>query len=248
MASLINLLGYNIYAGERGSLAEETGVLNTLNPHCYVIARKDREYYEALKSSGCLIPDGVGIVYAARFLGGKKIERIAGSDLHEIIVESLDRRGGSCFYLGASEDTLDKIIEKLAKERPSVKAGSFSPQYREKFSEEENSSMINAVNRFSPDVLFVGMTAPKQEKWIHENKHRINARVICAIGAVFDFYAGTKKRPSRFWISIGLEWLPRLLREPGRLWRRTLISTPLFIWYVLWEKIRLVFSRRDLGT
>jgi N-acetylglucosaminyldiphosphoundecaprenol N-acetyl-beta-D-mannosaminyltransferase len=98
--------------------------------------------------------------------------------------------------------------------------------------------MINAVNKFSPDVLFVGMTAPKQEKWVYENRHRIKTPVICSIGAVFDFYAGTVKRPGKFWISIGLEWLPRLLREPRRLWRRTLISTPLFIWIVIIEKIR----------
>ena len=102
--------------------------------------------------------------------------------------------------------------------------------------------MINAVNEFNPDVLFVGMTAPKQEKWVYENRHLINAPVICSIGAVFDFYAGTVKRPGKFWISIGLEWLPRLLREPRRLWRRTFISTPLFIWFVLREKLRIRYN------
>jgi N-acetylglucosaminyldiphosphoundecaprenol N-acetyl-beta-D-mannosaminyltransferase len=103
--------------------------------------------------------------------------------------------------------------------------------------------MIDAINQSKSDVLFVGMTAPKQEKWVYENRDLINTPVICSIGAVFDFYAGTVKRPSKFWISIGLEWLPRLLKEPRRLWRRTLISTPLFVWFVLLEKLRIIFGR-----
>jgi len=190
-------------------------------------------------ASDFIIPDGVGIVMAARVLAGKKIEKIAGSDLHEVIINALNERKSSCFYLGSSDTTLRKIRERLYMEHPAVRVGSFSPPYKIVFNDDDNISMINAVNEFNPDVLFVGMTAPKQEKWVHKNRHLINAPVICAIGAVFDFYAGTVKRPGKFWISIGLEWLPRLLREPRRLWRRTLISTPLFIWFVLREKLRI---------
>ena len=190
-------------------------------------------------ASDFIIPDGVGIVMAARVLAGKKIEKIAGSDLHEVIINALNERKSSCFYLGSSDTTLRKIRERLYMEHPAVRVGSFSPPYKIVFNDDDNISMINAVNEFNPDVLFVGMTAPKQEKWVHKNRHLINAPVICAIGAVFDFYAGTVKRPVKFWISIGLEWLPRLLREPRRLWRRTLISTPLFIWFVLREKLRI---------
>ena len=165
-------------------------------------------------ASDFIIPDGVGIIMAARVLAGKKIKKIAGSDLHEVIINALNERKGSCFYLGSSDNTLRMIRERLSREHPAIKVGTFSPPYKTVFSDEDNISMINAVNEFNPEVLFVGMTAPKQEKWVHENRHLINAPVICAIGAVFDFYAGTVKRPGKFWISIGLEWLPRLLREP----------------------------------
>ncbi len=147
---------------------------------------------------------------AARVLTGKKIVKIAGSDLHKVIINALNQRKGSCFYLGSSEPTLQKIRERLLREHPCVKVGSFSPPYKAVFKKEDTDSMINAINEFNPEVLFVGMTAPKQEKWVHENRHLINAPVICSIGAVFDFYAGTVKRPGKFWISIGLEWLPRL--------------------------------------
>ena len=100
--------------------------------------------------------------------------------------------------------------------------------------------MVEAVNAFQPDYLFVGMTAPKQEKWVYENRNKLNATLICSIGAVFDFYAGTVQRSSQFWISLGLEWFPRLLREPKRLWRRNFISTPRFIIDVLGMKLGLI--------
>ena len=97
--------------------------------------------------------------------------------------------------------------------------------------------MLDAVNRADPDVLWVGMTAPKQEKWIYRNRVNINARVIAAVGAVFDFYAGTKRRSTKFWQDRGLEWLPRFIREPRRLWRRNMVSTPAFVFLVIKEKV-----------
>ena len=86
------------------------------------------------------------------------------------------------------------------------------------------------------------MTAPKQEKWIYMNRDKLRAPVICAIGAAFDFYAGTVKRPGKFWIRMGLEWLPRLLREPRRLWRRNFISNPYFLLLVFSEKVKHLFT------
>jgi len=236
----IKILGYDVFSGGKEFFSKEfKGVVNTINPNAYIIARKDNLFRDAFMASDFIIPDGVGIIMATRILAGEKIRKIAGTDLHEVIINALNERKGSCFYLGTSEDTLRKIRERLYREHPDVRVGSFSPPYKTIFSDEDNVSMINAVNEFNPEVLFVGMTAPKQEKWVHENRHLINAPVISSIGAVFDFYAGTVKRPCKFWISIGLEWLPRLLREPRRLWRRTLISTPLFIWFVLCEKFRI---------
>lgn len=237
---IISILGYDVYAGTKADLASGTaGVIATLNPHSYIIARKDKKFREALQSADLLIPDGTGIQLAARVLQGRRIEKIAGSDLHEVIIDSLGRRGGSCFYLGSSEETLAKIRERLAAEHPSLRVGIFSPPFRERFTEEENDAMIRAVNSFAPEALFVGMTAPKQEKWVHEHRARLTVPLICPVGAVFDFYAGTVRRSGEFWIRMGLEWLPRLLREPKRLWRRNFISTPLFIFHLIREKIRL---------
>jgi N-acetylglucosaminyldiphosphoundecaprenol N-acetyl-beta-D-mannosaminyltransferase len=152
----------------------------------------------------------------------------------------LSGKNGRCFYLGSTENTLKKIKERLESEYPTVIAGSFSPPFREKPVEADTDAMIRVVNDFAPDVLFVGMGAPKQEKWVFNNRKKLNVKLICCIGAAFDFYAGTVKRSGQFWIKTGLEWLPRLLRQPARLWRRNFVSTPLFILYVLAEKVRII--------
>lgn len=234
----ISILGYNIYAGSKEFFTDGvTGVVDTLNPHSYILARKDALFSEALKSADWLIPDGVGIKYAAKVLEKRNIEKIAGSDLHEVIINSLDNKGGSCFYMGSSEEVLAGIREKVAKEHPAVRVGTYSPPFSGAFTSEENREIINAVNSFSPDVLFVGMTAPRQEKWVHEHRDRLNVPLICSVGAVFDFYTGTVQRSGQFWIKMGLEWLPRLLREPRRLWKRNFVSTPLFLWHLMVEKV-----------
>ena len=97
--------------------------------------------------------------------------------------------------------------------------------------------MCNTVNKFNPDVLFVGMTAPKQEKWVYQNKHNLNSTVICSIGAVFDFYAGNIVRAPKILIDLGLEWVHRSFMS-FRLFKRNLISNPKFLIYILKEKFK----------
>ena len=103
--------------------------------------------------------------------------------------------------------------------------------------------MIHIINAFEADVVFVGMTAPKQEKWAFNHKNQIQTKTICAIGAVFDFYAGTVERPSAFWISLQLEWLIRLIKEPRRMWKRYLYYGPVFIAYILQKKVSMLFQK-----
>ena len=99
-----------------------------------------------------------------------------------------------------------------------------------------DSKICDKVN-FQPDILFVGMTAPKQEKWVHIFKENLNAKVICSVGAVFDFYSGNIHRSSEFWIRLNMEWLPRLIKEPRRLFYRNFVSTPKFIIEVIFFKL-----------
>ena len=208
---------------------ESVRIINTINPHSYCVSKKDKKFEMALKKSDVLLPDGIGIVYASKVLNGKRIQKIAGFDIFEFVMHTLNNQSGSCYFLGASDKTLNLIKERAKKDFPNVKVGSFSPPFKPLFSEDDNAIIIGKINDFRPDALFVGMTAPKQEKWVYENEEQLNASIICSIGAVFDFYAGTVKRSSPIWIKLGLEWLPRLLQNPKRLWRRNLISTPMFV-------------------
>jgi N-acetylglucosaminyldiphosphoundecaprenol N-acetyl-beta-D-mannosaminyltransferase len=208
------------------------------NQYSYCIAEKDPAFKKALQESDILLPDGMGIVAAVRLLNNRKIKKIAGADIHHYLLDDLNKKGGRCFYLGSSAAVLDKITARLSTEFPNIKVGTFSPPYKPEFTEEENQQMIAVVNAFQPDVVFVGMTAPKQEKWAFQHKEQLNTKIICSIGAVFDFYASTIVRPNQFWIKLRLEWFIRLVKEPKRMWRRYLYYGPVFIGLVLEQKIK----------
>lgn len=212
--------------------------VKTINPHSYCVAKKDKGFKKSLQKADYLLPDGVGVVWALNFLYGEKIRKISGFDLHQHYLNLLNEKSNAkVFYLGSTDSTLQKIVDRLEIDFPLIEVCVFSPPFRAKFSKEESLVMIQKVNEFKPDILFVGMTAPKQEKWVFQNRENLDVNVICAIGAVFDFYAGTVIRPSQFWIGLGLEWLPRLFRDPRRLWRRTLISSPEFVFDIMKTKV-----------
>ncbi len=239
----IDILGFVVSSSiQELELNTKSVLINTINPHSYCVSQTDKLFYEALMSSDVLIPDGMGIVLAASILRKEKISRITGADLHSHLLGKLNAVSGKVFYLGASPQTLEKIQGRLATDYPHVVSACCSPPYKPVFSDDDNKAMILAINQFQPDILFVGMTAPKQEKWVYQHKKEIDAKIICSIGAVFDFYAGTVKRPGKYWIRFGLEWLRRFMKEPKRLWRRNLISTPIFIKDVLLAKFGLLKS------
>lgn len=210
------------------------------NPHSFEIAKKDKVFSQTIEEADLVIPDGVGIVIASKILGGHIRERVTGSDIFLRLSEALNRRRHhSCFFLGSTDEVLAKILEKMKVDFPNITVvGFYSPPFKSEFSPDDDRLMIEAVNRVKPDVLWVGMTAPKQEKWIYRNKNLLDVKFIGAVGAVFDFYAGNIKRSPSWFLNHGLEWLPRLLQEPGRLWERTLISAPLFLTRVVAERFR----------
>lgn len=224
------IMGYPIYCADLSTIRFDAKlvVVNTLNAYSYVRAKNDTDFARALMNSDALMADGFPVVTAARVLKGKKIRKTAGADIFHHFCRELQNKGGSCFFLGSSESTLTLICNRMHQDYPAVKVGSYSPPYKPEFTAEDNQKMLDAVARFSPDVLFVGMTAPKQEKWVEACRDSIRAGIVCSIGAVFDFYAGTIKRPSGFWIRLNLEWFIRLINEPRRLWKRYLIYSPLF--------------------
>ncbi|MFS4482699.1 WecB/TagA/CpsF family glycosyltransferase [Hyunsoonleella sp. 2307UL5-6] len=238
--SKISCLGYEVFTDALEHIPKgKKMVVNTINQYSYCIAEKDKQFKTALRVSDILLPDGVGIVVAAKWLLGKKIKKIAGADIHQFLLERLNTDHGSCFYMGASQDTLQKIEARINKDYPNIRVGSYSPPFKKEFSTEENATIISEVNTFKPDVLFVGMTAPKQEKWSLQHKEALNVNgPICAIGAVFDFYAGTVTRPNKVWQKLGLEWLGRLVKEPKRMWKRYIYFGVVFGKYLIKAKLK----------
>ena len=232
------ILSFKIFTNTLESIDfDKNIIINTINPHSYCLSRYDKLFNEALQSSDILLPDGTGIVLASKLINNQSITKIAGADIHQYLLQQANLKSQKVFYLGAAQSTLKLIENKVKKEFPNISVSSFSPPYKPQFSESETAQMTEKVNDFKPDILFVGMTAPKQEKWVFANKENIYATTIVSIGAVFDFYAGTIKRPGNFWVSIGLEWFPRFLKEPKRLAKRNLVSTPKFLLEIIWYKI-----------
>jgi N-acetylglucosaminyldiphosphoundecaprenol N-acetyl-beta-D-mannosaminyltransferase len=227
-----------LYNGNLQEIQSSKLLINTINAHSYNTLKKDTLFRQALQASDMLLPDGISVVLAMRLLKGRKIKKIAGFDLFQYEMRRVHEQRGKCFFLGSSEQTLQLIKERAQREHPDLQIYSYSPPYKPIFSEEDSRSMIEAVNKVEPDVLFVGMTAPKQEKWTYEYFDQLRAGHICCIGAVFDFYAGTVKRAPKWMIQIGLEWFYRLIREPRRMWRRYLIGNTLFVIGILKEKFR----------
>ena len=230
---VVRSIGAALSSGER-----TCRFMACLNPHSYAVARSDPGFQQALKSADWLIPDGAGVVLAGALLSQKLHGRITGADIFLGTMDLLNESEGRVFFLGGTEHTLSMIRERVEADYPQVTiAGTYSPPYEPEYNSEEMQRMVELVNESAADVLWVGMTAPKQEKWIHQLQGRLNVPFAGAIGAVFDFYTGQIKRSPAVFQKLGLEWLPRLIQEPRRLWKRMFISAPVFFWDVCLEQL-----------
>lgn len=214
-------------------------LINTINAHSFNTAQKDSLFAESLACCDYLLPDGVSIVIACKLLGHNNSpkHRCPGWDLFETDMKRLNQTGGKVMFMGSSEMVLALIRKRAAKDYPNCEVFTYSPPFKQQFSEDDNQVIIRAINEIKPDLLWIGMTAPKQEKWIYSHWKELDINGHAgSIGAVFDFYAGTVKRAPFVWQRFGLEWLHRLLSDPIKLWRRYLIGNTLFVWNVLRER------------
>lgn len=219
-----------------GSLPEGKLLINTINAHSYNTALKDDLFAEALSCGDVLIPDGISIVKACRRIGARSVpkERIAGWDLFVFEMDRLNRKGGRCMFMGSSEKVLELVRKRAAVDYPNIEVVTYSPPYKPVFSDEDSRAIIEAINGADPDLLWIGMTAPKQEKWTYSHWKELDIHChVGTIGAVFDFFAGTVERAPLWWQRHGLEWLYRLIKEPKRMWRRYVIGNALFLWNIM---------------
>jgi N-acetylglucosaminyldiphosphoundecaprenol N-acetyl-beta-D-mannosaminyltransferase len=200
------------------------------NAYTIAFCRRNPEMTDLINHADLVLADGMSIVWGARWVGVKFPERVAGPDLMERLCAQAAQRGRRVFLLGSSTETLSDLQQLLKARYPKLAiAGAYSPSVCERFSPEETSAMIDLVNAATPDILFVSLSAPKQEIWIAENLRQLRVPVCIGVGAAFDFLSGRIPRAPQAMQNLGLEWLFRLWREPRRLWKRYLLGNAVFL-------------------
>lgn len=238
----VNILGVNIAAINMGWLLDfVTKNINELkgdyicvsNVHTTVMA-SDNENYKSIQNGGILaIPDGGPLSSIGRFRGFSQMERTTGPSFME---EILKKGGYRHFFYGSTNETLKKLSDVLNIRYPRSKVvGLYSPPFRD-LTESEDKEIINMINKTQPDFIWVGLGAPKQEKWMASH-YGITKGLMVGVGAGFDYLAGNIKRAPSWMQKYNLEWLYRLFQDPKRLYKRYLVSNSKFIWKIICIKL-----------
>jgi N-acetylglucosaminyldiphosphoundecaprenol N-acetyl-beta-D-mannosaminyltransferase len=228
----VEVFGLRVFSDDLDKipLAGPCATVSTISPNSYGLSTRDPQFRQALAEADYLVLDGVYFALGALLLKGRSIRPNQGPDVFYFFMRKLNERRGRVFFLGSSEATLEKIRARAARDYPQLAVGSYSPPFRARFDDEDNRKMLERINAFAPDVVFVGMTAPKQEKWAHQNRDRIAARLVISIGAVFDWYAGNERPIEPIWWKLRLGWLIRTIRRPEILRRYPAIA--IFFWHL----------------
>lgn len=242
MRDTITILGVpidRVTKDEAGNITEQ--LIKESNKSCKMIfapnvefimtAQKDKEFFNLLKSSSLSTPDSIGVIIGAKLQHKSFKERIPGQSYFRKIIELSNEKGYSIYLLGGNPGIPEKAKENLKKEFPNVNIVGLHHGY---FDEDEEKKIIEEINALKPNVLFVALGAPKQEKWIYNNRHKLQVDVAAGQGGTYDYEAGKIKRAPVFIQKIGMEWFWRLIREPSRIKRQLVL--PIYLIKVLFAK------------
>ncbi|HET9011447.1 MAG TPA: WecB/TagA/CpsF family glycosyltransferase [Gemmatimonadaceae bacterium] len=190
-------------------------------------------------AAGLVTPDGMPLVWIGRVVVGPHVDRVYGPDLMLACCERFVSRGYRHFLYGGAPGVPEQLAARLQARMPGlIIAGTYSPPFGA-ISPEQDEDIVRMINEAEPDLVWVGLSTPKQERWMHEHRARLSAPVLLGVGAAFDFHAGLKRQAPRWMQRNGLEWLFRLLSEPRRLGRRYLVNNPQFVWLLLRQVLGL---------
>src|SRR5262245_24796591 len=210
----------------------ESRAICICNVHSLITARGDAAHANAIKAADLITPDGAPVAWMLRKIGHVQQERISGPDLMWACCRKAATVGTEMFLYGGSPSTLQRLEQRLRAEFPGIRiVGAYSPPFRD-LSSEEDTAIVNMINRSGARIVWVGLGCPKQEAWMHAHHHLVNAVMVC-VGAAFDFHAGVVKRAPLWMRRNGLEWVHRLLQDPRRLAARYLVGNSIFITAVL---------------
>lgn len=236
----VNVFGFDVFDQNLSTIpieGERCRTINTIGPDGYGTSVKDPAAREALVNSDYLMLDGVYFALGSILTRGKPITANQGPFVFDHFMERLQAQGGRAFFLGAAPTTIERIKAETARRYPAIVCDGLSPPFKPEFTAEEEDAMVAAVNAFAPDIVFIGMTQPKQEKWAYRNAARLNAKLTIAIGAVFDWYSGVVQPLAPWWFKWRLAWLGRIVQRPQNIKRMRLKG--IFLWHLLQAVLRL---------
>lgn len=211
--------------------------ISATGAHGLITAKKDRKFYEILKSFYINLPDGMPSVWVGRLKGAREIKRCYGPDFFRETIMATKNKNVKHFLCGGKEgvaDELKKVCE-IKYDNHSI-VGTYSPPFRE-MTDQELKKLANNINNLKVDIVWIGLSTPKQEIFAYRLSKYTNVKFLCTIGAAFDFHTDRVKQAPKWIQKIGMEWFFRLLIEPKRLWKRYFTIVPLFIWYNILEMI-----------
>lgn len=208
--------------------------------HGVMESQRDPDLLRIHNASGLTTPDGMPLVWAGRRAGAGWMRRVYGPDLMVALAERAAQRGWRSYFYGGREGVPERLVDNLRRRFPGFTAvGWYSPPFRV-LDETEDAAVVERINDLSPDLVWVGLSTPKQERWMDAHVGRLKAPVLLGVGAAFDIHAGTLPQAPPWMQANGLEWLYRLVREPRRLWRRYLSIVPRFMLKIARRPARLI--------
>lgn len=244
-----DLIAYNVVMEtiERWRNQGQRHYVTITNPHSVLMCHKDNLMNRATAEAGLVLPDGIGIILAAQLLGYPHNGRATGPTLMVKLCDWGREKDYRHFFYGGAEGVADVLVDRLAQDYPGLRvAGTYCPPFRP-LSEKEDRDIVDHINAAEPDIVWVGLGAPGQEKWMAKHLGRIRATAMIGVGAAFDFHSGNVKWAPAWIRKIGIEWAYRLALEPKRMWRRNLDS-PIFLTKVLYQRIAMALSRKPKSS
>jgi N-acetylglucosaminyldiphosphoundecaprenol N-acetyl-beta-D-mannosaminyltransferase len=221
---------------------QEKHYISICNPHSVMLCRRDVEMRAATAAAEFVLPDGVGVILGARILGYANHGRVTGPALMLYLCDKGREYGWRHYFYGGGEGVADQLAARLSAQYQGLAiAGTYCPPFRT-LSTEEDLAIVEQINMTQPDIVWVGLGAPKQEKWMAAHLGRLSSTSMVGVGAAFDFHSGNITWAPRWVRKLGVEWAYRLALEPRRMWRRNLDS-PLFLLLVVYQRLRQVLGR-----
>lgn len=207
--------------------------------HGITEAQHDSHFKVILNSADLVVPDGMPLVWLGRVQGYGLRRRVYGPELMVSFLHATLKKGYRHFFYGGAFGVAEQLSVTLLNTFPGLRSvGTYSPPFRP-LTSEENEQIVETINNTAADVLWVGLSTPKQERWMHEHRKSLKVPVVVGVGAAFDFHSGTKRQAPPWMREHGLEWLFRLGQEPRRLWRRYLVDGTQFLFWVALEQLGL---------